>query len=347
MAWALRYIIPKMKQDIADIFNNCFFLPIILFAGCSSSTELKQLSGYTFGTSYQIKYFSNSLEIEKLEGELDSIFDELNQSLSTYDKNSIISRFNNGNNPVEIDNHFHMVYQKSLEVYEKTEGYFDPTVASLVNALGLGSQKRENVDVLTLDSLKQFIGFNKLKVSDGVMTKSHPEITIDFNAIAKGYAVDLIGKHLQDSKVTNYLIEIGGEVLAMGTNLKSKNKWSIGIENPLLTSSTRLLKTIELKDKAQATSGNYRKFWIDSITKTKYVHSVNPITAEAFQSDILSVSVISNTCIEADAYATALMVMSYENGLELVEKDDNLEALWIIGDEYDVPVLYQSSGFGQ
>ena len=336
-----------MKQDIAHISNNCFFLFLIIFAGCSSSTEFKQLSGYTFGTGYQIKYFSNSLEIEKLEVELDSIFDELNHSLSTYDENSIISRFNKGNNPVEIDEHFHIVYQKSLEVWKKTEGYFDPTVASLVNALGLGSQKRKNVDVVILDSLKQFIGFNKLKVSDGVITKSQPEVTIDFNAIAKGYTVDIVSEHLQDLKVNNYLIEIGGEVLAMGTNLKSKKNWSIGIENPLLTSSKRLLKTIELQDKAQATSGNYRKFRIDPVTKTKYVHSVNPITGEAFQSDILSVSVISNTCIEADAYATALMVMSYENGLELIEKDDNLEALWIISDEDDEPVLYQSSGFGQ
>ena len=343
----LTSILIKIKQAIAYFLNNYFFLPLILFAGCSSSTELKQLSGIALGTSYQIKYFSNNLKLENLEIDLDSIFDELNQSLSTYNENSIISRFNKGNNPVKIDEHFHTVYQKSLEIWEKTGGYFDPTVASMVNALGLGSQRQENIDLVMLDSLKQFIGFNKLKVSNGVITKSQPEVTIDFNAIAKGYVIDVISKHLQDSKVTNYLIELGGEVLGMGINLKSKKKWSIGIENPVLASSTRLLKTIELQDKAQATSGNYRKFWVDPVTETKYVHSVNPITGEAFQSEILSVSVTSRTCMEADAYATTLMVMSFEDGLELIEKDENLEALWIMSDDYDEIVLYQSSRFGQ
>ncbi|MCY4562742.1 MAG: FAD:protein FMN transferase [Flavobacteriaceae bacterium] len=324
-----------------------FLFCLLLFIGCANHDKLEVLEGYALGTKYHVKYASKTLNSEKTSNGLDSIFSVINNSMSTYLPSSLISRFNRDNTSLRVDEHFETVFRVSEEIWTKTDGYFDPTVGPLVDAYGFGSDGYVPINYEHLDSLKRFIGLDKVKLENKVLTKQYAEVSLDFNAIAKGYAIDLIGLYFTNKKTDNFLIEIGGEVLVRGHNPESNKPWSIGIENPIVDSLPKILRVVELKDKAQATSGNYRKFLIDSLTGEEYTHIVNPITGELKPSNLLSVSVTANTCIKADALATALMVMPIDKGKELVANEDDVEALWILSGEDNQTILHQSTGFGK
>ncbi len=199
--------------------------------------------------------------------------------MSTYREASDISRLNRGEN-VKVDTLFRNVFLLSEQVNHESGGYFDPTVGNLVNFYGFGPEKPlKEVDSATLDSLMQYVGIDKVKISsEGVVEKSAPEVYLDFNAIAKGYTVDLVGHYLDCRNVENYLVEIGGELLAKGRNPEKDAEWLVGIDDPEQTETERTLTAgVKLLDRAMATSGNYRKNRVDSETGKMYVHTVNPL----------------------------------------------------------------------
>lgn len=300
--------------------------------------------GGALGTSYSITYLTEK-ELD-LKSEIDSVFEAINLSMSTYIPDSDISRINKGDTTVRIDHMFREVFQLSQEVYSNTNGYFDPTVGALVNAWGFGPGDIVEMDSSKVDSILHFVGLDKVRLnSDGTITKNDPRIFMDFNAIAKGYAIDRLAVLLDQKNIENYLVEVGGEIISKGEN-KIKNKsWLVGIDDPQIEEGRRLKLTLKLADKAMASSGNYRKFRVDSITGQKYVHTIDPKTGYTRNSDILAVSVIANDCARADAYATAMMAMELSESKKLLNLHEQLDA-YIIYLENDGEVAeFMTPGF--
>tara|TARA_B100000886_G_scaffold42797_1_gene26252 strand:- start:484 stop:1521 length:1038 start_codon:yes stop_codon:yes gene_type:complete len=324
-------------------------LIFLLLFNCNSNQkdDFKQLTGNALGTTYSISYSSSKLNKNLLSHKIDSIIKIINASMSTYDKDSDISKINKGDSLLEVDTHFIKVYNTATQVWIKTKGYFDPTVGALVNAYGFGPNRtHESVSPYQRNEILKYTGWEKTKLtSKNTIQKKHPNLFFDFNAIAKGYTVDLISEYLRLNQVSSFLVEIGGEIVAQGVSPKSNLPWKIAIDNPKQDEEKKFIKSIFLNNQALATSGNYRKYKLDKKTGKRYVHSVNPKTGNSFPSEVLSASVIAPTCMVADAYATALMVMPFEKSKLLIEKEENLEAFWIIENEKGVVEQYFSKGF--
>ena len=292
------------------------------------------MRGFALGTTYNIQYVANA-SVDKVQTGIDSILNVINKSLSTYLPQSDISMINRGDTTVVVDYHFRAVFEKATEVWNATGGYFDPTVGALVNAYGFGPGKAINdLNPQQKDSLLKLTGWQKIKLNqDQTIKKESPNIYIDFNALAKGYAVDIIGDYLLKSGSLNFMVEIGGEIVAIGNSPKTTKPWKIAIDDPLQLEQRKFLQTISLKNEALASSGNYRKYRLDPVSGIRFVHSVNPLNGSAIKTNILSTSVKAPDCMTADAWATALMVMPLEKGKALIENDPQLEALWTLVDE--------------
>lgn len=284
-----------------------------LFSCKDISKSNTKIVGNVFGTTYSILYNSNeNLHLKK---QFESIFDEINRSMSTYQTNSIISKLNR-NDDVEIDDHFINVYDASKIIYDATDGVFDPTIGVLVNAWDFGPEGAiANLDSLKINELMKSVSFSLVKRTGKKILKENKNTFLDFNAIAKGYAVDVIADFLSDNNIPNYLVEIGGEIRAKGSNIEKQKDWKIGVENPNFDGTQSILKAISLKDAAMATSGTYRKYKVDSLGN-RYAHIIDTKTGFPSKTNILSVSVITKECMIADAYATAFKAM----GIEKIER---------------------------
>lgn len=300
---------------------------VMLFISCEKETDQHQfIEGLAFGTTYHIQYYGS--HPGDIQHGIDSIIAAINQSASTYIKDSDISKINRGDTTVVVDQFFKDVFLLSERINVETAGYFDPTIGVLRNAYGFGdTEPLKGIDDEKLDSLLNYVGFHRVKLNDDeTISKESPEIYFDFNAIAKGYAVDYMGRYLENQGISNYLIEVGGEVLARGENVSKQHIWTIGIETPDSDIDNRTFaNTVELNNEAMAASGNYRKFRVDSLSGKKYVHTINPLNGSAEMSDVTSATVIAPTCGEADAYATSFMAMGLEMTKNFVSEIDGVE----------------------
>ena len=293
----------------------------VLFSCTKEASKPIIVSGDAFGTTYSIKFYSEKdFDIEK---GIDSIIYLINRSVSTYQENSDISKINRGDTTIVVDNIFIENFNISKDVFIRSQGYFDPTIGVLRNAYGFGdTQPIKNIDESVIDSLLLYVGFQKLTLtSDHIIHKKFPQIYIDFNAVAKGYAVDRIGDYLETNGTSNYIIELGGEILAKGMNLEQQKSWIAGIEtNDSDLDNRSYSAKVSLDNIALASSGNYRKFRIDHKTGEMYVHTINPLTGKAEKSDVTSATVLAPTCAYADAYATAFMALGLEKSKEVLKK---------------------------
>ena len=313
------------------------FLSLLSISCNNDSSNYKRIQGDALGTTYKVivQSESNSSEIKQ---SIDSIFEVVNNSMSTYRTNSIISRVNQSQNPVEVDIHFIEVFKKSQEIWNLSNGYFDPTAGSIVNLYGMGPNTNvQSINRYKIDSVMQHVGLDKVYLDQqNRIVKAKEGIYIDFNAIAKGYSVDLIKDLLIKINSENFLIEVGGELITMGKNDKNK-KWKVAIQNPI--DLTSYYSEISLDGMALATSGNYRKFRIDSQTGARYAHIVNPINGESMTNNILSASVVSSSCIEADAWATSLMLMDPKEATKIINNIPDIEVLILTGiDDQITPI---------
>ncbi len=313
------------------------FLSLLIISCNNDLSNYKRIQGDALGTTYKVivQSESNSSEIKQ---SIDSIFEVVNNSMSTYRTNSIISRVNQSQNPVEVDIHFIEVFKKSQEIWNLSNGYFDPTAGSIVNLYGMGPNTNvQSINRYKIDSVMQHVGLDKVYLDQqNRIVKAKEGIYIDFNAIAKGYSVDLIKDLLIKINSENFLIEVGGELITMGKNDKNK-KWKVAIQNPI--DLTSYYSEISLDGMALATSGNYRKFRIDSQTGVRYAHIVNPINGESMTNNILSASVVSSSCIEADAWATSLMLMDPKEATKIINNIPDLEVLILTGiDDQITPI---------
>ncbi len=301
------------------------FLSLLLISCNVDSSNYKRIQGDAFGTTYQVIVQSES-NSSKIKQSIDSIFEVVNNSMSTYRSNSIISKVNQSQNPVKVDSHFIEVFKKSKDIWKLSNGYFDPTAGSIVNLYGMGpNNKLQSINKYKIDSVMQYVGLDKVYLNQqNFIVKTDENVYIDFNAIAKGYSVDLVKDLLININSNNFLIEVGGELITMGVNEKNK-KWKVAIQNPVDLNS--YYSEITLDGMSLATSGNYRKFRIDSETGVRYAHIVNPINGQSMSNNILSASVIANSCIEADAWATSLMLMDPMDAIEIINNITDIEVL--------------------
>ena len=319
---------------------------LTLLMACDAESKIikNQNVGPALGTSYSLIYLSDK-EVD-FQQEIDSVFRAVNQSMSTYIPDSDISRINKGDTTVVVDAMFKEVFQLSVMINQKTKGYFDPTVGVLVNAWGFGPETAIKMDSLRVDSLMQYVGLEKVQIDkNNKLVKEIPNMYFDFNAIAKGYAIDRLAKLMDAKGIQDYLLEVGGEVVAKGLNKITNKQWTVGIDDPQITKGRRLKQMIHLKDRALASSGNYRKFRIDPKTQKKYVHTINPKTGFTKNGNTLAVNILANTCAEADAYATAFMAMNLDDVFVMVSKDNNLEAYIIYLDKNGQVKEFMTDGF--
>ncbi|WP_162174267.1 FAD:protein FMN transferase [Flavobacterium daejeonense] len=324
-----------MKKTLIPLVT--FFL---LLTACTDKEVIK-IEGNAQGTTYHISYITP--DNKNYKRDIDSILKIIDLSMSTWVPNSIISKINDNDKNISVDNYFAEVFKKSIEVSEKTNGYFDITIAPLVNFWGFGATPKKTIDKSKIDSLVQLVNYKMLKLEGNKIIKQNPKIQIDFNAIAQGYSVDILANYLESKGIDNYLVELGGELKTKGK--KRDENWKIGIDTPneKPTAENPLKATIILDNKALATSGNYRKFYEEN--GQKFSHIINPKTGYPAKQNLLSATVIANDGITADAYATSFMVMGLEQSKVFLEKNKELKLeVYFIYDENGSWKTYISEG---
>ena len=303
---------------------------VCLLIGCKgldSSRSLIHNVGFAQGTSYSIKYMSS----EDYHHEIDSLLTVIDNSLSTYNTNSLLSQLNSGDTSLLLDTHFVCVFKASQHISLLSDGLFDCTVAPLVEAWGFGPDDRQEVDSLYIATLLKEVGYQDLCLRGDSLLSNPQQKTMDFNALAQGYTVDVIAELLDSHLVSDYLIELGGELKAKGFNSRNK-KWRVGIDKPSnkIDVNDRFQVILNLHNKSLATSGNYRNFYEKD--GRIFSHTINPKTAYPVQHSLLSATVITDDCMIADAYATTFMVMGVEQTKDFLSKHPNLEAFLIFTD---------------
>ena len=325
-----------------------FILTMVMVA-CQPSVNEKVylIEGEAQGSTYHIKYIAE--RDENLKPAIDSILEVIDLSMSTYRPDSAISKINQGDTTVVVDEHFRKVFEASQQIWQESEGLFDTTVGVLVNAWGFGKQKISEADLPTdkkIDSLRKYVGFDKVALTEkNLIKKRYTEILFDFNAIAQGYTSDVVANYLSARGIKNYIVEIAGEMYLKGKNTVEDKSWTIGVENPLKPLDDRdLVATIQFTNQGLATSGNYRKVWTDSNGR-KYVHSINPLTGRATQSDVLSATVVAPSTMLADGYATMFMVMGLAKSKAFLEKHPDLAVLLVYSDDKHQEATYKTKSF--
>ena len=292
-------------------------------------------SGRAQGSTYQIKYLTD--QGKNFAEEIEDIFREIDLSMSTYIPDSEISTLNKGGEWVEVDPMFLKVLNRSIEIAEETNGDFDPTVGPLVAMWGFGFEKiRGDVGPDKVAEIKSKTGFSSIE-REGNRVKIPKGFSIDFNAIAQGFTVDHIAEYLESEGIESYMVEVGGEVRTKGKNTKGK-VWTIGVDKPQSTIDLeeRFQFILELNNASLATSGNYRKFWVDEETGIKYSHTIDPHTGVPARNRLLSASLVAPEAMDADAYATVCMVRGLEGCKELLDSKPEIEGYLVFtNDEGD------------
>lgn len=318
-------------------------LLLVLFS-CKTTTTSQYIrnNGLIFGTYYQLSY--ESQHGEDFHAEVKNLLHELDSSFSTYNAQSTVSKVNQ-NQAYKPDSLFTNVFNKSLEIASLTNGAFDPTVAPLVNAWGFGFKQKETISAQKIDSLLAFTGYQKVWLENQQVVKTDSRLMLDFSAIAKGYSVDLVARFLREKGCRNVLVDIGGEVVAFGKNPAGQS-WRIGInqandDEPM--NASELQAIVSLDNKAMATSGNYRNFYIEN--GQKYAHTIDPRHGYPVNHNLLSVTILANDCMTADALATACMVLGTDSAQKLITKFNDIEAFFIFSDSLKQNQTFMTEGF--
>jgi thiamine biosynthesis lipoprotein len=315
---------------------------LILFA-CKPKPACKydHIEGFTQGTTYSITFANcNNKDYQPT---IDSILKAFDMSLSEYIPNSIVSRINANDTSVTVDEHFKAVFLKSKQIWEQSDGLMDITIGPITDALGFGPAAYAKIDSSKIKQLLKYVGFEKVKLVDNKIIKSDTAVKLDVNSIAQGYSVDVVSNFLEKEGISNYMVEIGGEVRTHGKNPK-QNLWHIAIDKPEEgTNPGEMIQAVlNLNNQSMTTSGNYRKFYVEN--GIKYSHIINPKTGVSVKSRLLSVTIVANDCITADGWDTAFMVMGLEKSIATLKLHPELEAYLIYSDEKGNYQVYMTDG---
>ena len=331
----------KFKQLLSYIFI------LLCWVGCVKSVPYCAITGKTMGTTYSIKCQS-IINPQILKFKVDSLLAEINQSVSAYIPSSTISQVNkattNEISNIILEDVFIDNFNLSKQLYTKTAGAFNPALAPLISYWGFGYKNltQKNVDTNLVQQLITRCNFDDFELHNKRIIKKQNEQHLDFNAVAKGYGVDKVAELLHIEGITNFMVEIGGEIRASGKNA-AQQPWTIAIDKPEKNLNNRSFNAIlKLDNQSVATSGNYRNY--RKIGDKQYGHIINPFTGFPQQTNIISASIIAKNCAEADAYATACMVLGFQKAKALVAQNNNLKAYFIYKDENGAVLTFSSKG---
>lgn len=326
----------------------CSLVITLFFFSCQQESKptFFIIQGEAQGSTYAIKYIATEEVTSKTQ--IDSLLTAFDLSLSTYRPDSKISKINAGDSTIVVDDFFIKTFEVSNQIFQETDGLFDPTIGVLVNAYGFGPNKKSvTLSSNQIDSTLQYVGFDKVKLNeDKTISKTHNQTYFDFNAIAQGYSVDVVVDFLKSKGIENAIVEIGGELFALGKNTIENKNWVVGIDDPLQTHEERkLIAKVNLENLGMATSGNYRKVMTDEKTGEKFVHIINPKTGLSQKGNILSATVLAKNGALADGYATAFMVMSLEESKTFLQNHPELYVMLIYTDTENQMQQYLSDNF--
>lgn len=314
--------IRNFKGWLAAVIFLTAFIIIRLTGIMEKETPYCRNEGIIFSTIYHITYKSNTDYRDSIE----ALLKRFDNSVSPFNGKSLITAINSGDTAVRADKWIKTLIERSAEISQATGGAFDPTVSPLVNLWGFGYKKGLPPDKASIDTVMKYVGMKNITLHpDGRVEKSDSSVTLNFSAIAKGYAVDLTAEYLRSKGITDYLVEIGGEIVASGHNPVGK-KWSVGIDTPSDTATT-LQRVIHADKLAMATSGNYRNY--KTVNGRRVWHTIDPRTGQPAQNTLLSATVLASDCMTADAYATAFMVLGIDESRKILAATPGLEALLI------------------
>lgn len=320
-----------MKITKSSIFRIVFLLFLIVgsiyIIRQQNTMPYQHNTGQIFGTTYHITYQSD----KDLHREILQRLQLVDQTFSTFNDESIISKINR-NEPVKLNQMFIEVFDLAKTVSKDTHGAFDITVAPLVNVWGFGFKSGTPPTKAVIDSLRHLTGYEKVKLIGSTVRKQDPRIMLDCSAIAKGYGSDVVAQYLRSRDVENFMIEIGGEIVVQG-NSDKRLPWKIGVTKPTDDSTqvnNELQTVLNVTNTAMATSGNYRRFYYKN--GKKYAHTIDPKTGYPVQHNILSATVLANTCAKADAYATSFMVLGLEKTQQVLQHHPDLMVYLIYAD---------------
>lgn len=319
---------------------KCFFKRFVVFlAGLmltgtslqsATGPEIKpvSISGFTMGTSWSVTYFD--LKCRNFQESVDSLLLALNRSINHYDSSSEVSRFNASSGGIDVHSTFlRRGIITGKEIFSESGGAFDMTVMPLVNAWGFGPGKQVMLTPSKVDSILQFTGFDKVKLDLAGIRKADPRVQLDFGGIGQGYGVDLIRDFLHAKGIKDMIVELGGEGYAAGKNLRHDRSWQVGILDPNSTRDEQFFRLyVRVENKAFTTSGNYFNYRI--IDGRKYGHTIDPRSGYPVQTELLSVTVFADDCIEADGWATAFMAMGAERAIECLGTKKDLDAIFLL-----------------
>lgn len=312
-----------------------------LISYLTQAQEPHHIDGQTQGTTYSIQYY-DTLHRDFTRS-IDSILMQFSQRFSSYDSLSLVSALNK-NKEVALDSEFITCFTLAQEISKQTDGAFDITVSPLVEMWGFGSKQKKSVDSRRIDSVKQFIGYTKVRIQNHQLYKDDLRVSLVFNAIAQGYSVDLLAEFLLAKHITNFFVEIGGEVRVNGCKPDNK-QWVVGVEKPDDNQTNNLNDIVQLlhvTNTAISTSGNYRNYYYEN--GVKFAHTIDPKTGYPVQSNLLSATIITEKCARADAYATACMVMGLEKAKRFLQTHPEINALLVYSDKKGVLKTFATKG---
>ena len=345
-----------LKNRISQISFLLFLLYSCANLGSQEkSISLYKLSGESQGTTYLIQVYDEQINFEA--AQIDSLLEAFDQELSTYLPTSLISRFNQKDftdTLVPLNSRFYSMLDMSDGIYQETNGIFDPSIKPIMDLWDFDGDNNDIPKKESIDSALQFVSFEnglhfkistRFNDSSALIVKKKPEFQLDFNAIAQGYAVDLLLEFINSKGHQNVYVELGGEIAVSGVKF-DQEKWRIGVESPIENnkSADRVIqKVFELKDKRIATSGNYRKFF--EVNGKKYAHTINPLTGYQNRHYLLSATVFSDYCWQSDAYATFFMLIGVEATKAFLKENPHLDLeVFLIYDENNTFKTYMSEG---
>jgi thiamine biosynthesis lipoprotein len=301
---------------------------VSLTSYCPAEWNRYVVTGKAQGTTYNIVYYGkDSIVTKKI---IDKKLMELDSSLSLYKSYSKINQFNNSEKGIILDDHLLAVIKKSLIVNKDTDGLFDITIYPLVEVWGFGKTKSNNIpDDSEILSLQNCVRSKLIELKANYLSKKNPCVKIDLDGIAQGYSVDILADLLEQHKINDYVVELGGEIRVKGTKKPSEEKMKIGIESPSEDEFDHqpFNEIINLNKGAVTTSGSYRK--LHESNGRKITHLINPKTGFPQDNELISVTVYAEDAITADAYDNALMLMGLEKALDFVEKRKDIAAYFI------------------
>ena len=314
---------------------------LVFLASCDKQPQKMVLQGLAQGSYYAVTYFDE--QNRNFQHEIDSIFHAVDLSVNLWVDSSVISKVNR-NEEVTLDRIFIDNFNIAQEAARLSDGYFDPTISPIVAAWGFSYKNGDSITPQLIDSLRQLVDYRNIRIEDGKVVKTNPDMKLDFNAIAQGYTSDLIAAFLDSRGIKNYLVDTGGEIMAQGCK-PNGDAWIVGIEKPAASwDSERIVQArIAVRDKGLVTSGSTRKY-VERNGK-RYSHCIDPKTGYPVEHNVLSATVIAESSVWADALASICMVMGMEKSLPLIEGMEGVEAYYIYVNEHNELETFATEGF--